>query len=661
MADSLGRLHVARHLWSLMYHRRHPDVSKHVLGAIRLNDEGEKDGGGGRTERIENGPGRTDASSMASVLKCPLRASRFVQDYFLAFASIYCRSCHPSGRDDDGNAEKAAHHLKALANVRRASLRTDEAVLSAVTLAFRRLRVINFLVRELRTDVDENRSPVRLSTTTTRVEEASGRDGVADDEAEDDEDDDDMCLSVWSASSESDDESSKVPRLALRSRVVDNEENGVRINDHHSEFMSHVESCSLSWREANRGPRAKRVRGTEDNLLCTDDRLRSFALQLVLDLLVHPCDTHIDMFMSGTRRTTFMRLRGHLECRSNQSILRALTSKASNLRDGPRRLLRLLCCDLLKDESNYVRHDRIARGAYGDVYVCGPNKRFAVKMLARATEKHERDMLLNAFTEISVMSSLSARYASLDVTTTSSSSPPFCRLMDFGATRDGHYVLIMERCKCDLRTWRTSSSSAPTIVSHPKMLLRIFVHVADAVATLHACGVVHHDLKCANVLLREIPSVANGGAIDLCIADFGESTASDSDEIRPRGTECVRSPEQLVLDARAGTDTTTTRPSFATDVWSLGCLLYELLVGDYLFRDASSDWAAFFTRLTATSSSYEDYVRREQTSALHRILGDLASDAIEALLRKSLTYEPHQRDSAMSLRDAARKLLTDSA
>jgi serine/threonine protein kinase len=32
-----------------------------------------------------------------------------------------------------------------------------------------------------------------------------------------------------------------------------------------------------------------------------------------------------------------------------------------------------------------------------------------------------------------------------------------------------------------------------------------------------------------------------------------------------------------------------------TDVWALGCLLYELLVGDFLFYDP--DWVRFFVRL----------------------------------------------------------------
>ncbi len=33
-----------------------------------------------------------------------------------------------------------------------------------------------------------------------------------------------------------------------------------------------------------------------------------------------------------------------------------------------------------------------------------------------------------------------------------------------------------------------------------------------------------------------------------------------------------------------------------SDVWSLGCLLYEIVTGDYLFHD--EDWIRFFIRVT---------------------------------------------------------------
>ena len=69
-----------------------------------------------------------------------------------------------------------------------------------------------------------------------------------------------------------------------------------------------------------------------------------------------------------------------------------------------------------------------------------------------------------------------------------------------------------------------------------------------------------------------------------------------------RGTECIKSPEMLTISAA----TDAARPQYdrrkrtgtnsQSDVWSLGCLLYELIVGEYLFRD--EEWSRFYVRLT---------------------------------------------------------------
>ena len=62
---------------------------------------------------------------------------------------------------------------------------------------------------------------------------------------------------------------------------------------------------------------------------------------------------------------------------------------------------------------------------------------------------------------------------------------------------------------------------------------------------------------------------------------------------RFRGTEATMAPEMYCVDQRqAGFE----RPGAPADVWSLGCLLYELLTGQLLFHDL--DNARFFVRLT---------------------------------------------------------------
>ena len=104
----------------------------------------------------------------------------------------------------------------------------------------------------------------------------------------------------------------------------------------------------------------------------------------------------------------------------------------------------------------------------------------------------------------------------------------------------------------------------------------LFMGILDGVQRAHQLGIVHRDLKPANVMLSEgpegwLPKVADFG---LAKALMEEGDAQRTRTGMPMGTPSYMSPEQI-RDAK-GVDE-------RTDIFALGCILYELTCGQRAF------------------------------------------------------------------------------
>jgi eukaryotic-like serine/threonine-protein kinase len=99
--------------------------------------------------------------------------------------------------------------------------------------------------------------------------------------------------------------------------------------------------------------------------------------------------------------------------------------------------------------------------------------------------------------------------------------------------------------------------------------VRIACEVSDALAYAHAQGVIHRDIKPENIL------ISGGHAV---VADFGIARAIDVGGVQQLtrtgmggpGTPAYMSPEQLMGDGQL---------DGRTDIYSLGCVLYEMITG----------------------------------------------------------------------------------
>jgi serine/threonine-protein kinase len=99
--------------------------------------------------------------------------------------------------------------------------------------------------------------------------------------------------------------------------------------------------------------------------------------------------------------------------------------------------------------------------------------------------------------------------------------------------------------------------------------VRIATNVAEALAYAHRRGVIHRDIKPANILLQDGKPVISDFGIALAVSAGGGGRLTETG--LSLGTPHYMSPEQATGEAHLGP---------ATDVYALGCVLYEMLVGE---------------------------------------------------------------------------------
>lgn len=210
----------------------------------------------------------------------------------------------------------------------------------------------------------------------------------------------------------------------------------------------------------------------------------------------------------------------------------------------------------------------IARGAIGTVWRAWDtsNEHWVAVKLLRPEAAAQSDLVVAFLNEAELL-------ADLD-------HPSIVRARDF-LSDNREFALVMELVEgADLR--RRLRAGGPL---EPAAAAQIAVQVADALAYLHSRGVVHGDVKPANILMPDA-----GGPIKL--ADFGVARRLAQDptiELRPgdlqtRRRAILATPEYVSPEVVAGG-----QPSPAADVYALGLVLFELICGRSPYRGGSAN------------------------------------------------------------------------
>jgi hypothetical protein len=148
--------------------------------------------------------------------------------------------------------------------------------------------------------------------------------------------------------------------------------------------------------------------------------------------------------------------------------------------------------------------------------------------------------------------------------------PGIVQISDHGQLPDGTAFIVMEFLAGETLEQRIHRDGGTLALAD---VLDLGWQLADALAAAHANGIIHRDVKPQNVMLT--PDVQNSHITRTKVLDFGLAklaggALSKTSSNAIMGTPLYMSPEQCAgagkVDARS-------------DVYSLGCVLYEMLAG----------------------------------------------------------------------------------
>ena len=158
------------------------------------------------------------------------------------------------------------------------------------------------------------------------------------------------------------------------------------------------------------------------------------------------------------------------------------------------------------------------------------------------------------------------------------SHPNLVPIVDFGKSLDGRVYLAME-----LLVGETLDAKLDAGPLDWREAVRVGVEASQALAAAHAAGLVHRDIKPQNLMLTD--------AGEVKLLDFGVAMAlTEGSDSKPtekeralRGFAIFGTPEYMAPEQVAG-DPIDGR----TDLYALGCVLYEMLTGERAFEGSSS-------------------------------------------------------------------------
>src|SRR4051812_25579323 len=185
-----------------------------------------------------------------------------------------------------------------------------------------------------------------------------------------------------------------------------------------------------------------------------------------------------------------------------------------------------------------------------------------------------------------------------------------CTVHDIDSTDDGQLFIVMAHY--DGETLQEKLEDGPLDVAQA---IDLAAQIAEGLARLHECGVVHRDIKPRNLMVA-------GGVVK--ILDFGVARLAGEQQLTIGGSLTPGTVAYMAPEQAKGEDA-----DERSDVWALGIVLYEMLAGHVPFRGAYPEAILYA-------------IRHERVPALRRGRGPIPP-AVQRVVRKALDKSPLRR------------------
>ncbi|MGA8149524.1 MAG: protein kinase [Terriglobales bacterium] len=263
-------------------------------------------------------------------------------------------------------------------------------------------------------------------------------------------------------------------------------------------------------------------------------------------------------------RSSFLRQ----ACAGDDSLRTEIESLLSSYDGAATFLENCPAAELLSAQSSAIAGTRI--GAYRIIRECGQGGMAVVYLAERADDQYRKLVAIKMLKPGTKKDEILRRFRNERQALAALEHPSIVRLLDGGSTADGLPYLIMDYVE-GVRVDEYCDTHRLSITER----LRLFREVCMAVQYAHETLVIHRDLKPSNILItREgVVRLLDFGIAKVLNPQWSPDATLTRTDWRPMTPEYA-SPEQV----RGGPITK------ATDIYSLGVLLYELLTGHRPYR-----------------------------------------------------------------------------